>query len=97
MRVGEPRLLLDLRLGCVRAPITDVLGERAVEQHRLLRHDSDLPPQRCLRRVPHVLTIDRHPAGVHVVQPLDQLHEAGLPRSRWSDQPDALPGGNGDR
>ena len=34
---------IDLGLRGAGPPVGDVLGERAVEQHRLLLHDGDLP------------------------------------------------------
>ena len=60
VRVGGARRRLDLlRAG---APcddsVRDVVGDRVVEQHRLLRHDADLPPQRGERHVAHVDAVD---------------------------------------
>src|SRR5690349_5401978 len=37
-----------------------------------------------------ILTIDQDTPAIHVVEPLDQLDESGLPRARMADETDAL-------
>ncbi|MNS07818.1 hypothetical protein D3C72_392690 [compost metagenome] len=92
MRAGQPRRLLDLGLRRAGAGIGDVLGQRAVKQHRVLLHDCDLAAQRRLLHLGDVLPVDGDAAVVHVVQALDQLDERGLARARMAHQADALSG-----
>ena len=90
MCVGELRRGDDLLHRGARTGIGDVLGERAVEQDRLLLHDRDLAAQRGLRDMGDVLTVDQDPALVHVVEPLDQLDEGRLAGSRMPHEADLL-------
>ncbi len=60
---------LDFRAGRARPGVRNVLRERAMEQHRLLLDDRDLPD---------VLPVDQDLAAGDVVQPLDELDQRRL-------------------
>ena len=66
--------------------ISDVFPNPTMEQRRILRHHGDGAPQATLGDVAHILAIDQDAALLHVVEPLQQLHERRLARSRGPDQ-----------
>ena len=78
MRVRRPRRGLYLRRRRLRRAVRDVVRDRVVEQHGLLRHDADLRAQRLQRDLANVAPIDRNRAAADVVKPRDQVHERGL-------------------
>src|SRR5215204_467846 len=88
----EPGGLLDLLLGGVRPAERDVLAHRVREEERILRDDPDLPPQGDQLRLPHVETVDGHPAGGGVVEPRNQGRERRLAGARVADQCDCAAG-----
>ena len=95
--MGEPRRLLDLLLRGISARVSDVLRQRAMEQHRVLRHKANRAPKRFLRDVGHVLTVDQNAPAIKIVKPLDQLHEGGFAGARMADKPDPLARRNNQR
>ena len=58
VRVGRPGRGDHLGLGRVEAPVQDVLADRAAEQRRLLRDETDLPAQARDGDVAHVEAVD---------------------------------------
>ena len=50
---------LDVGARRIRAGERDVLGDSAGKEESLLRHDSELAPQRALLYVAHVVAVDR--------------------------------------
>src|SRR5882672_3951982 len=95
--MGQPRRRFDLHRRGVGPPISDVLGQRAVEEQRFLLHDRHLPAQALLRDVGDILPVDRDAAAIEVVQPLHELDEGRLARARPSDKADALARRDADR
>ena len=92
MGIGEPRRRLDFGKARAGAGIGDIVGQATVEQHGFLRHDGDLAAQAGLGGGGNILAINRQPSAGRFVQPLDELDEGRLARSRAPDQPDTLAG-----
>ena len=59
----------ELLVGGVGVGVAQVVADRLVEEVRVLRHDTDRRAQRVEREVAHVVAVDAHRAGRHVVQP----------------------------
>src|SRR4030095_4675892 len=83
-RAAEPCRRLDLGRRGARPAIGDVVGQRAMEQQRLLLHDRHLPSQALLADASDILPVDRDATAIEVVQPLHQLDEGRLARARPS-------------
>src|SRR5207245_4087100 len=69
------------------APVADVVTDGIVEQHGILRHHADRRPQRALRDVADILTVDQDPAAGDVIEPEQQARDrrlagAGRPNDR---------------
>ena len=62
----------------VLAAVADVAGDRAGEEHRLLRHEADPRAQVLLRHLADVDAVDQHAALVDVVEARDQAGERRL-------------------
>ncbi len=58
--LGQPRRFLDLGIAGADPAIGDVVADRVVEQHRVLRNDADGGAQARLRDVADVLPVDGH-------------------------------------
>ncbi len=58
--LGEPGCRDDVIVGRVGAAIADVVEDRIVEQHGVLRHDADRGTQRLLRHVANILAVNGH-------------------------------------
>jgi len=91
--MGEPRRIDDLVDRSARLAIGDILGERAVEQERVLGHEADRPAQGVERDASYVLAIDQDAAAVEIVEPLDQLDEGCLAGAGLADEPTRWPAG----
>ena len=92
---GELIAGLDIGLGGPRAfGQGDIVAHRTVEQHVLLEHHADLPPQPG--RVGHhqIHAVDQHAAALRHVEPLHQFCEGALARTRRADDADGLAGRN---
>ncbi len=61
-----------------RPAVGDVVFDRVVEEHGVLRHDSDGRPQAGLRDRAHVLTVDQDPSRADLVEPEQQPRERRL-------------------
>src|SRR5262249_47773664 len=72
VNAGEPGSLLDLHARRVRAAISDVVIDRVVEQHRVLRHDADRAPEALLRDIANILAVDLDRARSDVVKTEEQ-------------------------
>ena len=79
------RGLHDLILGRAVATIGDVVADRVIEQHRILRHHPDRVMQADLGHVAQVLPVDQNRATVHVVKAEQQPPDGGLARPRRAD------------
>ena len=82
VHLGEPRRLLDLLLARAGAAIGDVVADRIVEQHGVLRHHADRRAQAVLGHVADVLPVDQDAALGHVVEPEQQAADGGFARAR---------------
>lgn len=68
MDMGGLGTTQDLLAGGARPPIGDIGIDRVVEQHRILRHDTDRGTQRLLGDLADVLTIDQYAPLLHVIE-----------------------------
>ena len=68
MDARQPGRPLDILARAVGPAVADVVVDRVVEQHRVLRHHADRGPQAVLRHLTDILAIDPHAAGGHVVE-----------------------------
>ena len=75
--------LLGARAG---PPEGDVLGDRAREQERLLRHDPHLRAQRAARDLAQVVAVDEHAARGRVVEARDELGHRRLAGAGRADE-----------
>src|SRR3954451_25004709 len=61
-----------------------------MEQRDILRHDGDRGAQALLRNARDILSVEQHTAAFHIVEPLQQRKQTGLPGAGGPDQSDAL-------
>src|SRR5690554_811804 len=88
--VGAARRLQHHLLGCIRAPVKDVVPYRAVQQGRILGDHADMSAQGVLTDLGYILPVDQDPAPLHVMETQQQIDQGGLARARAADQTDAL-------
>jgi hypothetical protein len=81
---------LELRVGGPGLGVVQVVADGRVEQVRLLGHDADHLAERGKLDPPDVDAVDLDGAGVHVVQPRNQVRGRGLARAGRTDQRDQL-------
>lgn len=85
---GEAHLLgrLEHALAARReVAVLDVVQERVVEEHGLLRHERELLAQRADRDLAQVLSVERDRAAVGVVGAQDELEHRALARAARAD------------
>src|SRR5918994_4597569 len=75
---GEPGCVLDLLPRRSGLPVADVLRHRRPEEHRLLRHEGYLVPQRLERELSYVFFIYEHPSSLRVVEAGGEARHGGL-------------------
>ena len=80
----------DLFIGGVQPAIADVLHHRAGEQVGVLEHHGDVPTQIALGHVHDVNAVDGDPAGINVVEPVQQVGDGGLARAGGAHEGDLL-------
>ena len=85
---------LDLAIGRAGPGEANVLADRRVEQHRLLRDDPDLGEERLMRDLPEVPAVDRHRALLRIIGPRNQVKDRALARSVAAHQRDEVADGN---
>ena len=81
---------VDLFLGCVRAPVGDVVPDGSVEQPGVLQHHPDLGAQGRSWHRRDVDTVHPDGAALQFVEPHDQVHQRGLAGTGRSDDRDSL-------
>ena len=83
----------------VRVAVGDVVGDRVLEQDRLLEHDADLAAEAAERDVADVVAVDPDGARIDVPEPREQVHQGRLAAAVGADQRDrlAVPDGRGSR
>jgi hypothetical protein len=74
------------------AAVGDVVFDRVVEQHRVLRHDADGAAHARLRDLADVVAADGDAALLHVVEAVQQPCQRGLARPRRADHGHRLAG-----
>ena len=67
------------------AAIGDIVADRVVEQHRVLRDDADRGAQARLRDLGDILAVDRDAPAGRVVEAEEQPRERRLARARRPD------------
>ena len=80
-----------LSVRCVEAAVPDVLHDRVVEQHRVLRHHRQVLPQRALLQAVDRLAGHGDGAAVCGVEAGQQLEYGGLTTARRPHDGDRLP------
>ena len=68
----EPSRIKNLLFSRIRATITNVVGNRVIEQHGILRNDSDSAAETGLRHISDVVTINRDFPSIHIVETIKQ-------------------------
>ncbi len=69
----------------VRLAVGDVVAHGVVEQHRLLRDDSDLRAQGCQSHVANVVAIDQQASRGDVEEARNQMDQRALARAAGAD------------
>src|SRR5439155_141482 len=69
-----------------------MVGERTVEQQRLLEHHADVSPQRGQLQAADVHAVDLDDAGLRVEGAVQQRDRGGFAGARRADQGDGLAG-----
>ena len=80
-----------------RQAVGDVVGDRAGEDHAVLRDDADLPAEAAQRRVADVDAVDHDAAELRVEEAREQREQRRLARAVAADDGDALPLRDGER
>ena len=88
------RRFLDFGVARVPAAVADVVADRIVEQHGVLRHHADRGAQRGLRHVANVLAVDQDAAAGDVVEAEQQPRNRRLAGAGRPDDGDGVPGGD---
>ena len=78
INTGRSGRLRDLLFAGVGAAVADVLGDGATEQPGVLQHHADPRPQRLATDRCDVHSVDEDGAGIHVVEPHQQIDQGGL-------------------
>mmetsp|Transcript_9109 Transcript_9109/g.27042 ORF Transcript_9109/g.27042 Transcript_9109/m.27042 type:complete len:505 (+) Transcript_9109:155-1669(+) len=90
VRVRRPRRLLDLVLRGALLAVANVLGDGALEEHRLLPHQPKVGAEPAQVERADVDTVEGDRAALRVVEALEQRHERRLARPRGAAQGDPL-------
>ncbi len=94
MNIGKPcRLLYFFKAGAL-ACVTDVVAQRVIEQHGILRNYTDSRAQALLSDGTDILSINENAAFIDIIEPEQQTGECGFacaaganhgnPVSRWN-------------
>src|SRR5215470_11927280 len=94
MRVRSSRGFLYLLIRGFQGTVTHVVEQGAVEQHWILSDHADGAPQRVLRHIADVVTVNQNPSLLDIVKPQDQVQERAFARTGESDEPYAFSGFN---
>ena len=96
MDARQPRRFLDLGGRRPGAAIGDVVVDRVVEQHGVLRNDADGRAQARLGDVADVLPIDPHRTPVDIVEAEQQAPDRRFAGAARANDRDRLAGGDGE-
>ena len=83
-------------LGRVRLADAQIVGDRAVEQQRLLEHHADIPPQRRQLQAADIHAVDLDEAGLRVERAMQQRDRGRFAGAGRADQRDGLAGQRGE-
>ena len=86
MNIGSLRGFLNLCHRSVRRSVADVLGDRAVEEERILQHRRDLASEALDRDVVDIMAVDQNAAFIRLVEARDQLCHGGLADAGGTDE-----------
>src|SRR5690606_3151413 len=78
----------------LRAAVADVVENRVVEQHRVLRHDRNGRAQRGLRVVPDIAPVDADMPFIDVVKAVQQPRQGRFTRAGMTNNGHRAPGRN---
>ena len=81
MGEGGARRLLDLGAARLAGAIGDIAGHGVGEQRRLLRHDGEARAERLEIGLLHRDAVDRHAAGLRIVEAEQKREYRGLARA----------------
>ena len=81
MNAGGPGSLLHLLGGSARVTVSNVVFDRIVEKHRVLRNNADGSPQTGLRHIFQVLPVNGDSPLLHVIKTKQQARQRGLART----------------
>ena len=82
----------DLLVRGIQTAIADVLHDRALEQPGILQHHAEALAQVAAVKVPDVVAVQQDFAGIHIIEPHEQLDHCGLARAGGADDGDLLAG-----
>src|SRR6188508_3570430 len=97
MDARVPRGVLDLGWRGSWSAVRDVVVDRVVEEHGVLRNDADRRANAVLGRLADVLTVDANGARRHVVEAKQQARDGRLAGAAGADDRDAAAGGHAER
>ena len=78
-----------------RVPIRDVVTNRAREQHRFLKHHTDLVAQGLQGELPDIDAIDQHAPFLRIIKSRNERQQRAFTTARGADQRHAHPWLNG--
>ena len=78
MDVGLFSGVHDFFLGSAGLSVGDIFPDGAAEEIDVLLNDADLAAERFQRQIPHVFSIDGHPASGHVIESGKQIADGSL-------------------
>ncbi len=81
-----------LQIRCVRLTITDIFAQTDRKHEALLRHITDLPPNRLYFDLPQVHAINQNLPLFYIIKPGDQINKGSFARPRRSDNGDHFAG-----
>src|SRR6202007_2095611 len=84
--------LFDFAASCAGTTVSDVVVDRVVEQHGILRHHADRAPEAMLSYRANVLAVDLDRAGIDVVEAEQQAGDRRLAGAARTDDRDCRSG-----
>src|SRR5690606_16103720 len=70
--------------------VPDVIADRVVEEHRVLRHHADRRTRALLRHVANILAVDADRTFLNIVEAEDEARDGRLARPRGADDSHSL-------
>ena len=95
-RLGARRRLADFGVAGVRLADAQILGDRAVEQQRFLKHHADIAAQARQREVADIDAVDLDRAGLRIEGAMQQRERGRFAAAGRADQSDAFAGQHGE-